>query len=39
MKEAGVILVTKEMVFFEWLRTAKADNFKTLSKTYLQGES
>ena len=37
MKQAGAILVTKEMVFFEWLRTAKVKNFKELSKCYLQG--
>ena len=37
MKTAGAVLVSKKMVFFEWLRTAKADNFKQLSQTYLQG--
>lgn len=38
MENAGAILVTKEMVFFEWLRTAEVKNFKLLSKTYLQGK-
>ncbi len=38
MKAAGAVLVSKEMVFFEWLRTANVDNYKTLSKTYLQGQ-
>lgn len=37
MQQAGAFLVTKEMVFFEWLRTAGANNFKKLSQTYLQG--
>jgi nicotinamidase-related amidase len=34
MKQAGAILITKEMVFFEWLKTAECHNFKQLSKTY-----
>ncbi len=36
MKSAGAIMVTKEMVLFEWLRTSKAENFKNISKKYLQ---
>lgn len=38
MEQAGAVLVSKEMVFFEWLRTAGADNFKQLSQIYLQGK-
>ncbi len=37
MQQAGVQLVTKEMVLFEWLRTAAHDQFKALSKKYLRG--
>lgn len=36
MKQAGVQLVTAEMVFFEWLGEAGTPEFKTLSQTYLR---
>lgn len=34
MKQAGIHLVTAEMVFFEWLRTAGTPEFKKLSKEF-----
>lgn len=34
MKQAGVQLVTAEMVFFEWLKQAGTTEFKTLSKRF-----
>lgn len=36
MASEGVHLVTSEMVFFEWIRVAGTESFKTLSKTFLQ---
>jgi len=36
MKQAGIHLVTAEMVFFEWLRQAGTPEFKTLSKSFLR---
>lgn len=36
MKQAGVHLVTSEMIFFEWLRKAGTPEFKALSKEFLQ---
>ncbi|MDP1603895.1 MAG: hydrolase [Legionella sp.] len=35
MKQAGIQLVTSEMVFFEWVGQAGTPEFKTLSKSYL----
>ena len=35
MKQAGVHLVTAEMVFFEWIRKAGTPEFKALSKEFL----
>lgn len=34
MKQAGVYLVTSEMVFFEWLKKAGTPEFKMLSKEF-----
>jgi nicotinamidase-related amidase len=36
MKQAGIHLVTAEMVFFEWIRVAGNPEFKALSKAFLQ---
>jgi len=36
MEQAGVHLVTREMVFFEWLRTSADADFKQLSREFLQ---
>lgn len=36
MKQAGVELVTAEMVFFEWLGQAGTDEFKELTNTFLK---
>jgi nicotinamidase-related amidase len=35
MKQAGVHLITSEMVFFEWVRMAGTPEFKELSKQFL----
>lgn len=37
MKQAGVQLVTAEMVFFEWVEKAGTQAFKALSQSFLQG--
>lgn len=39
MKQAGVNLITAEMIFFEWLRKAGTEEFKTLSKAFLPRKS
>ena len=36
MARAGVHLVTREMVVFEWLRVAGTDEFKMISKEFLR---
>lgn len=36
MKQAGIQLLTSEMVFFEWIRQAGTPEFKALSKAFLQ---
>lgn len=36
MQQAGIYLITAEMVFFEWLRQAGTPEFKALSKEFLQ---
>jgi nicotinamidase-related amidase len=36
MKQAGVHLVTSEMVFFEWIRKAGTPEFKALSSEFLR---
>jgi nicotinamidase-related amidase len=36
MKQAGIELVTSEMVFFEWVEKAATPEFKMLSKAFLQ---
>ncbi len=36
MAEAGIQLVTSEMVFFEWVEQAGTPIFKTLSQSYLR---
>ncbi|RUR11965.1 hydrolase [Legionella sp. km772] len=36
MKNAGIHLITAEMVFFEWLRQSNIPDFKALSKEFLQ---
>lgn len=38
IKQAGGILVTSEMVFFEWVGQAGTPQFKALSRTFLQGQ-
>lgn len=39
MKQAGITLVTSEMVFFEWVGQAGTPEFKALSQSYLQRAS
>lgn len=38
MRDAGAVLVSREMVLFELLREAGSDLFRNMSKRYLQGE-
>lgn len=37
MRDEGIKIVTKEMVFFEWLKQAATPKFKALSKTFIKG--
>lgn len=37
MKDMGAEIVSREMVLFEWLRQAGTDEFKSVSKAFLQG--
>lgn len=36
MKQAGIQLITAEMVFFEWVKKAGTPEFKALSQAFLQ---
>lgn len=36
MRDAGVVVVTREMVAFEWLRQAGTDEFRSISKRFLK---
>lgn len=36
MRSAGIHIISREMVLFEWVRDASAPNFKQLSQRYLQ---
>lgn len=36
MKQQGIHLITSEMVFFEWLRQAGTERFKSLSNEFLK---
>ena len=36
MRSAGIHIISREMVLFEWLRDASDPNFKQLSQRYLQ---
>lgn len=36
MRQAGIYVVSREMVAFEWLQTADTDNFRYISKNYLR---
>lgn len=38
MRDAGAVIVSKEMVLFECLRQAGGDHFKRMSQRYLVGE-
>lgn len=37
MRDNGIHVVTKEMVFFEWVRQAGTPEFKALSKKFIKG--
>ena len=39
MRSAGIHIISREMVLFEWVRDASAPNFKQLSQRYLQQKS
>ena len=36
MRQAGIAIVSKEMVVFEWLERAGTDSFRSISKAYLR---
>lgn len=36
MRQAGIYIVSREMVVFEWLQTAKNEQFRHISKNYLR---
>ena len=36
MRQAGIQVVSKEMVIFEWLERAGTDSFRSISKAYLR---
>lgn len=36
MQQQGIVLVGREMLLFEWLRTSQHPDFKTLSKAFLR---
>ena len=38
MRDAGAVIVSREMVLFELLEQAGTEHFKAMSKRYLQGE-
>lgn len=37
MNQSGIVMVSKEMVLFEWLRDAKHEKFKEVSQNFLKG--
>jgi nicotinamidase-related amidase len=36
MRQAGVVVVSREMVAFEWLRAAGTDRFRAISREFLR---
>lgn len=38
MTKAGAVGITREMLFFEWLRVAKPDSFSPLLRQFITGE-
>jgi len=38
MLEAGAIAVTREMLFFEWLRVANRESFSPMLRQFITGE-
>jgi hypothetical protein len=36
MRQHGVVIVSREMVAFEWLGAAGSDEFREISRTYLR---
>ncbi len=37
MRQVGIVIISKEMVLFEWLRDAKHEKFKAISQKFLKG--